>query len=533
MDALHFPEHFNIASYFLDEPARRHPRRTAILGEPREVCYEELAELANRVGNALLSEGCERGDRVLIILPDSAEFIAAFFGAAKIGAVAVPVNSMARATDYRHYLGDCAARIAILHSSAVAEFVAGSGESLQTTIVLVGDEIANSGGLACLRWSDWVGAASTRLTSAATSPFDSAALLYTSGSGGAPNGAVHQHKDLLVASRGFAQGVLGLGANDITFSVSKLFFAYGLGNAMYFPFSVGAQTLLNPERTKVAKVTELVSRRRPTVFFAVPTFYAALLREAERNMEIDFSSVRLAVSAGETLPKEIYEKFRRRFSLEILDGIGSTEMLHIFLSSRPGAVRPGSCGTPTPGYAARIVDDVGREVGHGEMGNLWVRGSSAFARYWNKPELTSRVRQGEWVSTGDKFICDADGYYFYCGRSDDMLKIAGMWVSPIEIENVLLGHPLVAEAAAVGRTDADGLTEAVAFVVLRNGLLRSAALAQEILEHVRARLVAHKCPREVRFCAEFPKTATGKIQRFKLRDTELPRTSGDPSGLNR
>lgn len=517
MVAWHFPEHFNIASHFLDDPARRHPLRTAILGEPREVSYEELAQLASRIGNALLSERCERGDRVLIALPDSPEFIAAFFGAAKIGAVAVPVNSMARAADYAHYLSDCGARIAIVHSSAVAEFLRGLGESPQTTVVLAGDESAYTGGLKCLYWSDWVSASSTRLTAAVTTPFDSAALLYTSGSGGTPNGAVHEHKDMLVASRGFAQEVLGLGTNDITFSVSKLFFAYGLGNAMYFPFSVGAQTLLNPERTKVANVADLVSRRRPTVFFAVPTFYVALLREAERNTGIDFSSVRLAVSAGETLPIEIYEKFRRRFGLEILDGIGSTEMLHIFLSSRPGAVRPGSCGTPAPGYAARIVDDEGRDLGHGEMGNLWVSGASAFARYWNKPQLTSCVKQGEWVSTGDKFIRDADGYYFYCGRSGDMLKVSGMWVSPTEIENVLLGHALVAEAAVVGRTDADGLTQTVAFIVLQHGLMGSAGLAQEILEHVRARLLPHKCPRELRFCSELPKTATGKVQRFKLR----------------
>jgi benzoate-CoA ligase family protein len=517
----HFPEHFNIASHFLDEPARRHPRRTAILGEPQEVSYEELAQSASRVGNALLSVRCERGDRVLIALPDSAEFIAAFFGAAKIGAVPTPVNSMARAADYEHYLGDCGPLIAIVHSSAVAEFLPGLGKSPQTTVILAGDESAYTGSLKCLYWNDWVSASSARLTPAATTPFDPAALLYTSGSGGVPNGVIHQHKDMLVASRGFAQEVLGLSANDITFSVSKLFFAYGLGNGMYFPLSVGAQTLLNPERTRVARVVELVSIRRPTVFFAVPTFYGALLREAERNKEMDFSSVRLAVSAGETLPIEIYEKFRQRFGLEILDGIGSTEMLHIFLSSRPGAIRPGSCGAPTPGYEARIVDDDGHEVGDGVMGNLWVSGDSAFARYWSKPELTSFVKQGNWVSTGDKFLRDADGYYFYCGRADDMLKVSGMWVSPIEIENVLLGHPLVAEAAAVGCTDAYGLTQTVAFVVLQQGLVGSAELAKEIREHVRTRLVPYKCPRELRFCAELPKTATGKVQRFRLRDNAL------------
>jgi benzoate-CoA ligase len=385
--------------------------------------------------------------------------------------------------------------------------------------VLAGDERADTSGLNPLLWSSCVDAAPDSLPAADTKPFDNAFLLYTSGSGGTPNGAVHQHKDMLVTSRAFAQGVLGLREDDITFSVSKLFFAYGLGNAMYFPFSVGAKTVLSPGRARVVRVAELVARHRPTIFFAIPTFYAALIAEADRSTAPDFSSVRLAVSAGETLPAEIFERFRRRFGLEILDGIGSTEMLHIFLSNRPGAECPGSCGTPTPGYEARIVDEEGRDVGVGKIGNLLVRGASAFAGYWNNPQLTMQVKQGEWVATRDKFTRNADGYYFYSGRADDMLKISGMWVSPMEIENALLGHPLVAEAAVVAGVNADGLTQTVAFVVLQSGSVPSTELSQEIREHVRFRLAAHKCPREVRFCADLPKTATGKIQRFKLRLT--------------
>lgn len=508
----------NIASFFLDGPAGRHPDRVAILGDPQAVSYGELARLANRVGNALIAQGCLRGDRVLIVLPDSAEFIAAFFGSAKIGAIAVPVNPMARAADYAHYLADCTPRFAIVHSEALPEFRACRNTAPQTTIVFVGNESAETADLRLLSWSTFLDAALDTLSAAETTPFDSAFLLYTSGSGGLPNGAIHQHKDMLVASQAFAQGVLGLREDDITFSVSKLFFAYGLGNAMYFPFSVGGKTVLNPERPRVEKVAEIVAHHRPTVFFAVPTFYGALLAEAERNAAVDFSSVRLAVSAGETLPPEIFERFRRRFGLEILDGIGSTEMLHIFVSSRPGAQRPGSCGTPVPGYEARIVDEEGREVSAGTIGNLLVRGESAFAGYWNNPQLTSRVKQGEWISTGDKFARDADGYYFYSGRANDMLKISGMWVSPMEIKNALLGHPLVAEAAVVARAEETGLTQAVAFVVLKNGSMGSPELAREIREHVKLRLAAYKCPRQVRFCGELPKTATGKIQRFKLRD---------------
>lgn len=520
MFGLHLPERLNIACFFLDEPAQRHPDRIAILGEPRTVSYGELARLANRTGNALANEGCKRRDRVLIVLPDSAEFIAAFFGAAKIGAIAVPVNSMARAEDYAHVLYDCGPRLAIVHSSAMPEFLAGCKESTATRILLVGDENVDARGAQFLRWSDCVDAASDHLVAAKTASFDAAFLLYTSGSGGTPNGALHQHKGMLAATFGYAHGVLGLREDDITFSVSKLFFAYGLGNAMYFPFSVGAKTVLNPGRAKVTDVAELLARHRPTTFFAVPTFYANVLAEAERGTATDFSSVRLAVSAGETLPAEIFERFRRRFGLEILDGIGSTEMLHIFLSSRPGAVRPGSCGTPTPGYETRIVNEQGCEVADGEIGNLLVRGESAFGGYWNNPQLTSQVKQGEWVSTRDKFIRDANGYYYYSGRADDMLKISGMWVSPMEIENALLGHPLVAEAAVVARPDADGLTQTVAFVVLQRGAAGSPELAHQIREHVRSRLPAYKCPRQVRFCAELPKTTTGKIQRFKLREQD-------------
>jgi benzoate-CoA ligase len=288
---------------------------------------------------------------------------------------------------------------------------------------------------------------------------------------------------------------------------------------MYFPLSVGARTVLNPERTKVGRVIELVKRHRPTVFFAVPTFYAAVLREAEKdNCGVDCSSVRQCVSAGEALPAEIFERWKKRFGLEILDGIGSTEMLHMFISSRPGKCKPGSCGFPVPGYEAKIIDEVGEPVRDGEVGNLWVRGESAFAEYWRIPELTARTKRGEWVVTGDKFVRDSNGYYHYCGRADDMLKISGMWVSPVEVENALLGHARVAEAAVVGATDAQGLTYSVAHVVLREGIDRSEKLAAEICEHVRARLVSYKVPREVRFWSELPKTVTGKIQRFLLRE---------------
>jgi len=513
-----FPQSFNVAAHFLDTPAASHPERIAIVGEPREVSYGELAALANRAGNALRAQGVSRGDRVLIVLLDSAEFIATFFGAAKIGAVAVPVNPFARSSDYIHYLENSAPRAAIIHSEALAEFLPASSVLPQVPIVVVGERKINLRGVSCAKWSEWIAAASEKLAAADTSPGDPAFMLYTSGSGGAPKAAVHRHAAMLATSRGFARGVLDLREEDVTFSVSKLFFAYGLGNGMYFPLSAGARTVLNPERTKVDRVIELVKGRRPTIFFAVPTFYAAILREAEeKNCDLDFSSVRQCVSAGEALPVEIFERWRKRLGLEILDGIGSTEMLHMFISSRPGKCKPGSCGFPVPGYEVRIVDDIGASVRDGEIGNLWVRGASAFAEYWRIPELTARTKRGDWVVTGDKFFCDAEGYYHYCGRADDMLKVAGMWVSPMEVENALLGHPHVAEAAVIGATDERGLSYSVAYVVLRGNVQGLEILATEICEHVKARLVSYKVPREVRFCSELPKTVTGKIQRFKLR----------------
>ncbi len=359
-----------------------------------------------------------------------------------------------------------------------------------------------------------------------TTADDLAFFLYTSGSGGQPKAAMHRHRDMLVTSEAFARGVLGLRSDDVTFSASKLFFAYGLGNAMYFPLSVGAATVLLPDRPTPEKIFSVLERYRPTVFFAVPTLYGALLRAAEgTGARLDF--LRAAVSAGEALPAEIFRRWRQRFGQEILDGIGTTEMLHMFISNRPGEARAGSCGRAVPGYRVRLVGEQGEEVADGEIGNLWVHGASAFAGYWEKPELSARARQGEWCLTGDKFYRDPEGYYHYCGRADDMLKVAGWWVAPTEVENALLAHSAVSEAAVVGRRDPDGLTQIVAYVVPRECRPDSPAaarpagnesrLAEDLRAFVRQRLPGYKCPQHIEFLGELPKTATGKIQRFKLR----------------
>ncbi len=520
--ALEIPGQFNIAEYFIERPAREHPQRVAILGEPAALTYAELRVLVHRTASALRASGCRPGDRVLIVLPDSAEFIAAFFAAAKIGAVAVPVNSMTRAADYAYYLADSGARFAIVHASSLPEFLPAMLGHRPEGLIVVGHQDEASRISGARNWHDWLAPVSAFAESHPTSAADAAFFLYTSGSGGTPKAAVHEHKDMLVCALSYAQGVLGLRPFDRTFSVSKLFFAYGLGNGMYFPFSVGAATVLNPERPRPEKIAELLVRHRPSVFFSVPTFYNLLLREAERGLALDFSSVRLAVSAGEALPAEIFEQFRARFGLNILDGIGSTEMLQMFISNRPGEARAGTCGREVPNYEASILDEARHPMPPGEIGNLWVRGQSAFAKYWNKPELTAATRNAGWVNTGDKFSRDAEGFYHYCGRNDDMMKVSGMWVSPGEVENALLGHPLVAEAAVVGSLDPHGLLHPVAYLVLRSCADPSPQLAREILLDLRTRMVGYKCPQEVHFLAELPKTATGKIERFRLRQPGRP-----------
>jgi benzoate-CoA ligase family protein len=525
---LKIPASFNITDYFLYVPALAHPGRAAILGEPAPVTYGELASLTKRVSLALSREGIAPAERVLIVLPDSLEFIAAFLGVVAIGAVAVPVNPMARESDYGHYLRDSGARLAIVHESALAEFIPAAKGFRASSIVVVGENVASAKSAApagSLRWQKWLPASAEHKATRNTLATDTAFFLYTSGSGGTPKAAVHQHKDMLATTHSFARGILRITAEDRTYSVSKLFFAYGLGNGMYFPFSAGAGTILDPERPKPERTAALLVAYRPTIFFAVPTFYSALLQAAEQGLPIDFSSVRIAVSAGERLPPEILEKFKARFGLEILDAIGSTEMLHMFLSPEPARGRPGSCGFPVPGYEAKIVDDEGAPVAQGEIGNLWVKGASAFSEYWNIPKLTARTKIGDWVVTGDKFFTDAEGYYHYCGRGDDMMKVSGMWVAPTEVENALLGHPSVAEAAVVGVIESSGLTRPLAFVVIPPGVTPTDALAEDLRQFVRGKLAGYKCPAEIKFLDALPKTATGKIQRFRLRSASAEQSN--------
>jgi benzoate-CoA ligase family protein len=357
-------------------------------------------------------------------------------------------------------------------------------------------------------------AGSPELRAEMTTSDDSAFWLYSSGSTGFPKGCVHLHRDMLVCTELYGRGVLDIAEHDRCFSVAKLFFAYGLGNGLYFPFGVGATTVLFAGAPTPANVFEIVGQHRPTLFFSVPTNYAQLLAQ---ETPCDFSSVRWGVSAGEALPPAIFDRFQKRFGVTILDGIGSTEITHIFISNQPGAIRPGSSGKPVFGYEIKILDDDGHFVPTGEIGNLLVKGDSTCAGYWNKHARTRDTIEGHWIRTGDKYYQDADGFLWYAGREDDMLKVGGIWVSPIEVENALVEHPAVLEVGVVGREDQDRLVKPLAYVVLRPGHTASPQLGHELVDFVRSKLAEYKRPRWVVFVAELPKTATGKTQRFKLR----------------
>ena len=508
------PSEFNAATYFVDRNVYegRGPT-TAVVCEDRMLTYAEVADLVNRSGNALHELGVGMEDRVLVLCLDAPEFVAAFWGAIKIGAVPVPVNTLMRAADYLYFLNDSRAKVAVVSAPLMAEIGGALGQAAHLRHVLVAGGPAGPH----LSFEDRMARASTRLEPAPTSRDDAAFWLYSSGSTGFPKGAVHLQHDMVVCAETYGKHVLGLRPDDRCFSAAKLFFAYGLGNAGYFPMSVGAQSILFPHRPTPEGVFEILQRRRPTLFFGVPTLYAGMLAVKEAEKRFDLSSLRLCVSAGEALPDEIYARWRERFGVEVIDGIGTTEALHIFLSNQPGSVRPGSSGLPVPGYEALIVDDDGRPVAPGEIGNLRVKGDSIMAYYWNKHDKTRETLIGAWIQTGDKYRQDPEGYFWYAGRADDMLKVGGIWVSPIEVEATLIRHPAVLEAAVVGREDTDRLVKPQAFVVLKEAHDASPALAEELKTFVKDKIAPYKYPRWVEFVSDLPKTATGKIQRFKLR----------------
>ncbi len=508
------PDRLNACEWLLDRRlAAGDGDRVAVRCRGRDHTYAELTAQAAAVAAALRHSGVRPEERVLLVMVDGPEMVAAFCGAMRMGAVPVPLSTMSTPADLGFLAANSRARLAVVSEPFLEGGRAMAAGGLADLVVGGGDPGPATGGARLHRWDDWLAAGAGADGGPLATHRDSPAFwLYTSGTTGQPKGAMHRHADIPFTAETYGSLVLGIRPGDRCFSIAKLFFAYGLGNSLSFPFSVGATVILEPGPPSPASVAALVAAERPTLFFATPTFYAGLL--AADLPEDTFASVRQGVSAGEGLPAPVLERFRERFGVEILDGLGSTEALHIFLSNRPGSVVPGSSGTPVPGYEVRLVDEAGAEVDGDEPGHLLVRGESLATGYWCRTAVTRRIFCGDWVRTGDMYVRGEDGVYRHCGRSDDMLKVGGIWVSPAEVEATLVAHEDVVEAAVVAESDADGIQRPVAYVVVRPG--RSVA-PDDLIEFCRARLAAFKRPRRVVLCEQLPKTATGKIQRFKLR----------------
>ena len=508
---LAFAEVFNVAVPFVDRHIREgRGARVAIRDAAGAVTYADLGANVNRAGNALASLGLGQGERVLMVVKDCPLFFYLFWGAIKAGFVPVPLNTLLRAPDYRVVIENARAAC-IVWSPEFADEIAGTlaGAAHRPAHALPAD---GEGDTFAARLAE----ASAALEPAPAAADDPAFWLYTSGSTGTPKGAVHRHRDMVVTSQYFAVDTLGITAEDSHFSAAKLFFAYGLGNAMTFPLWTGGTAVLSAGRPTPASTFATIEAFRPSVYYGVPTLYAAQLQALE-SAAPDLSSLRLCVSAGEPLPAPLLERWRVATGLGIVDGIGTTESLHIFISNRPGRVKPGTSGTPVPGYEARLVDDEGRDVAPGETGNLLIRGQSLIAEYWGQPERTAAAFDGAWLRTGDTYTVDEAGRYVCCGRSDDMLKVGGIWVSPVEIEARLIAHEAVLEAAVVGRADDDGLLKPEAWIVLAEGHAASERLGETLVAHCKAALARYKYPRWLRYVDSLPKTATGKVQRYKLR----------------
>ena len=521
---LELPDRYNLVDHFVDRHIREdRGEKTAIVSGDRRITYGEIAEQVNRVGNGLLHLGLQQEQRVLLVLPDIPEFVVAYFATMKIGGVAVPTSTALRATDYSYFLNESRARVAIVHSSLLIELgPALSGQRYCNHVIICGDPVEGY-----LHWNQFLEDASPKLEPAPTSKDDVAFWLWTSGSTGRPKAAVHMHHDWAYCCEYYARSVLDIRANDVTFSSSKLFHAYGLGNGLMFPFHVGATTILYADKPHPKAILDIAQANRPTLFFSVPTLYASMLQEAGRAA-YDLESVRLAASAAEPLPAEIFRRWKERFGIEILDGIGSTEVLHIYLSGRAGQVRAGSTGKAVPGYELALLDHADQPVPPGAIGDLMVAGPSTAPCYWNRHALSQERMRGRWFFTGDKYRVDEDGYYWYAGRSDDMFRVSGQWVSPIEVESALIEHSCVLEAAVIAFEEETGLHTPKAFVVLRDGYVGEAELARELQDFVKQRITPYKYPRRVEFLPELPKTAAGKLLRYKLR--ELSRAESSSRG---
>jgi benzoate-CoA ligase len=507
------PRDYNFAADILERNLAAGRAEKAAYIDPRGTwTYGALADRVERFGQALRRLGIEREQRILICLTDTIDWPTAFLGAIKAGVVAIPVNTLMTEDDYRFMLADSRVKTLVVSEALYPKFDNLIGECPDLKQVIVSGQNAHGHEL----FEDLLAGPKAEPYTAPTTRDDICFWLYTSGSTGRPKGAVHVHANLKLTNDLYGGPILGLTENDVCYSVAKLFFAYGLGNALTFPMSVGATTVLLPERPTPDTVAALLKMRKVTAFFAVPTFYAAFLASpaAPQRSEV---KLRRCVSAGEALPADVGRRWSERYGADILDGLGSTEMLHIFLSLRADDVRYGTTGKPAPGYDIKLVGDDGVPVKKGEMGELHVRGPTSAIMYWNNREQSRATFLGEWTRSGDKYVEDEEGYFVYCGRRDDMLKVSGLYVSPFEVEGALQTHAEVLEVAVVGWLDDEGLVKPKAFVVLKAHDRASDALAKQLQDHVKQALAPFKYPRWIEFRRELPKTATGKIQRFKLR----------------
>jgi len=478
-----------------------------------KLTYGELQQQTRRLGNVLRRLGVRREERVAMIMLDTVDFPIVFLGAIRAGVVPVPLNTLLTPEQYAYILGDCRARVLFVSEALlpVVKDVIARMPDLEHVVVSgqhahgykkLSDELAREGDV---------------FATAATHADEPAFWLYSSGSTGMPKGVRHLHSNLAATAETYARQVLGIREDDVGLSAAKLFFAYGLGNALTFPMSVGASTVLNSERPTPAVMFALMNKYHPSIFFGVPTLFAAMLNDEATKAQAAGDRLRICTSAGEALPESVGNAWKSRFGVDILDGVGSTELLHIFLSNAPGDIKYGTSGRPVPGYKVRLVNELGAEVADGEVGELLVDAPSAGESYWNQRSKSRSTFEGAWTRTGDKYIRDAEGRYTFCGRADDMFKVSGIWVSPFEVESALITHPSVLEAAVVPEADPEGLLKPKAFVVLRPGSSTD-GLHEALKEHVKQKIGPWKYPRWIDVVDSLPKTATGKIQRFKLRD---------------
>ncbi|MDE3091501.1 MAG: benzoate-CoA ligase family protein, partial [Chloroflexota bacterium] len=493
--------------------------KIALYCKERCLTFREVENEANQVGNALKRLGVRFGDCVGILAPDSAEWVTSFFGTTKIGAIAMGLNTLLQTQDYDFILRDSRARVLIVHESLVAviEPLLNRHPTLQQVIVIGQTQRSEE-----ISFHAWLASEPTTLVAEPTHRDDFCSLHYTSGTTGQPKGMFHAHKDYPLIAQNTGVDLFGLTENDRTFSAAKLFFVYGIGGNLVMPWYVGASTVLDAGSARNAVATiKTIDRFKPTVFYSVPTAYINLLTLPNISARYDLTSLRLCISAGEALPAAVWQAWKQETGLEILDTVGCTETYHTFLSNRPGDLRPGSSGKPSPGYAAKVVDENGVETRVGEIGNLLVKGESLSLFYLHQSERSRYSFRGEWLFTGDKYYVDADGFYWHAGRSDDMFKVGGLWVSPTEVESVLTSHPAVLECAVVGEREQTELVKPKAFIRLKEGFTPSIDLVRQLLQHCGERLAAYKCPRWIDFVDELPRTANGKIQRFKLRTALL------------